>query len=272
MFGPRSPAAPMVISNDHDRSTADAERDSEVDDLAETTRQQLTKMYDARLAAPVLVDGDAAAPAPQPAPTRAPARSRPSTPRAVRPQRLGRRKLLIAVALLVVAVLGVRYVRGALAKNDAAAVRDPNTAVESLPWHTVRYGEILVDLPTKASTATLDDTSGNSYRYDRYVLPDVTFTVTVRSAIPSLSSDAALRGYTTSVVSQLGGRVLNGVARDVTFGTSFSASVDLPDGPAQMYVLSTSGSVIELRADIPRESSGRALKIYERVIRSFAPA
>ena len=63
-----------------------------------------------------------------------------------------------------------------------------------------------------------------------------------------------------------------GLARDVTFGTSFSASLELPDGPAQMYVLSSIGSVIELQADIPEQSSGRALKIYERVIRSFAPA
>jgi hypothetical protein len=163
-------------------------------------------------------------------------------------------------------------VRGALGGDDAAAVRDPTTAVDKLPWRTVRYGDVLVDMPTHASSATLADASGSSYRYDRYVLPDLTLTITVRDAAPSLSSDAALRSYSTSIASQLGGRVLVGVARDVTFGTSFAANLDLPDGPAQLYVLSTRGSLIELHADISDESSGRALRIYEQIIRSFSPA
>ena len=38
------------------------------------------------------------------------------------------------------------------------------------------------------------------------------------------------------------------------------------------YVLSTRGSLIELHADISDEASGRALKIYEQIIRSFSPA
>jgi hypothetical protein len=144
--------------------------------------------------------------------------------------------------------------------------------VDKLPWRTVRYGDTLVDLPTHASSATLVDASGSPYRYDRYVLPDITFTITARAPMPGLSSDAALRSYATSIASQLGGRLLVGVARDVTFGTSFSASVELPEGPAQLYVLSTSDSLIELQAEIDDGENGRALKIYEQVIRSFNPA
>lgn len=250
---------------------SDARPDNVV--LAETTRQQLTKMYDARVTAPALVEADIATPATRPEPSRARARARPrATERVVRTPRPGRRKAVLGIVLLVAALLGVRYVRSAFANDAAAALRDPSTPVDSLPWRTVRYGDILVELPTNSSSATLDNSTGSSYRYDRYVLPDVTLTVTVSAPNPTLSTDAALRSYTSSVATQLGGRLLLGLARDVTFGTSFSASLKLPDGPAQMYILRTSGSLIELRADIANQSSGRALKIYERVIRSFAPA
>ena len=265
MFGPRTPQSPTVAT----------ELDTVIDDLAETTRQQLTKMYNARVAAPARVEADSATPAartePSPPPSRATERPR-ATERVVRAPRPGRRKVVIGIVLLVTALLGVRYVRSALASDAAAAVRNPSTPVDNLPWRTVRYGDVLVELPTKSSSATLDDSAGISYRYDRYVLPDVTFTVTVRAPNPTLVSDSALRSYSSSVAGQLGGRMMFGLARDVTFGTSFSASLELPDGPAQMYVLSSIGSVIELQADIPEQSSGRALKIYERVIRSFAPA
>jgi hypothetical protein len=273
MFGARTPMAPNAAPGEPARVAAEPARDSEVDDLAETTRQQLTKMYDARVAAPVLVEPEATPPAARPdaPPSRATVIRRERT-RVEGASRSGRRKLLYAIVLLVVAVLGVRYVRSALANDNAAAVRDPTTAVDKLPWRTVHYGDMLVAMPTHASSATLVDGTGGSYHYDRYVLPDVTFTITVRDAVPSLSSDAALRSYTTSVASQLGGRVLAGIARDVTFGTSFAASLDLPDSPAQLYVLNTRDSLIELRADIPDDASGRALKIYEQVIRSFSPA
>jgi hypothetical protein len=273
MFGPHTPAPASGFPDEAGRATADQVGAPEVDDLAETTRQQLTRMYDARVAAPALVDSDASASAPRtdPAPAR-PARRRATTSRVERTPHPGRRKLLLGVVLLVVAVLAVRYVRHALAGDDAAVVNDPTTAVDKLPWRTVRYGDVLVQLPTHASSATLSDASGSSYRYDRYVLPDLTLTVTMHAAEPSLHSDAALRSYTTSLAGQLGGRLLLGASSDVTFGTAFSANLDLPEGQAQMYVLSTRDALIEVQAELRDEETGRAAKIYERVIRSFTPA
>jgi hypothetical protein len=103
------------------------------------------------------------------------------------------------------------------------------------------------------------------------VLPDVTLSVTVHEGAPALATDGALRGYAQSLAAQLGGRMLNGTASDATFATAFSARLDLPGGPAYLYLLSMNGELVELRADIPDEASGRAVRIYEQVIRSFQP-
>ena len=246
------------------------ERDDVVsasDEVAEETRQQLARMYDTRHAAPAPPDADAdarvdALSAPQPA--------RPVTPHERR-SRKGRGKVLLALAAAVAVVLGARYVRATLADQDRVTAQDPSTPVDKLPWHRAQYGSVTVQVPTNASTATLDTATGGAFRYERYVLPDLTLTVTTRDAVASLSNEAGLRSYASQVVVQLGGRLLSGFARDATFGTTFSASIELPEGQSYLYLLSTPTEVIEVRAEVRDSSTGRALKIYERVIRSFNP-
>lgn len=232
------------------------------DAVAEATRQQLARMYDTRLAAPGPIDADR----PEGAPRRDTSASRPD-----RGPRKGRGKVLLALALAVGVVVGVRYIRATLADGDRAAAQNPTTPVDKLPWQLVQYGQVTVQMPTVASTATRDTTSGGAYRYERFVLPDLTLTVISRDAVASMSTDVSLRSYAGQVAVQLGGRLTTGFARDVTFGTTFSASVDLPEGQSYLYVLSTPTEVVEVRAEIGDPSSGRALKIYERVIRSFSP-
>ena len=88
------------------------------DAVAEATRRQLARMYDARLAAPGPIDADR----PEGAPRRDTTASRPD-----RGPRKGRGKVLLALALAVGVVVGVRYIRATLADGDRAAAQNPTT-------------------------------------------------------------------------------------------------------------------------------------------------
>jgi hypothetical protein len=177
--------------------------------------------------------------------------------------------VLVAV-VLVVALLGVRAVRGALAGDDGALVRDPTTAVERLPWRTEKYGDLAIAVPTAPVPSEVDAASGFG-RYDRYVLPDVTLTITSRDAVAGLDTDAALRSYATQAAQLAGGGVATGFARDLTFGTAFSATLQTPDGVGYLYVVSTPTGVVVIRADAASVESGRPTRIFEHVIRSVTP-
>ena len=79
-----------------------------------------------------------------------------------------------------------------------------------------------------------------------------------------VKSTVTIGGYT------LLSRIL-GFARDVTFGTAFSASIEQPAGSAYLYVLSTRSELIEVQADLTGPPGGRATRIYEQLIRSITP-
>jgi len=126
-------------------------------------------------------------------------------------------------------------------------------------------------VPIGATTKSADPAGVGTYRYERYVLPDVTLSVTVRSATSALATEVSLRSYASELAEQSGGRLTSGFARDVTFGTAFSASIEQPAGSAYLYVLSARNELIEVQADLTGPPGGRATRIYEQLIRSITP-
>ena len=245
-----------------------------------STREQLARMYDARTAAPVVAP--AVAPAASVAATAGPttarrtARVRATPAQDARDAREAtmttrrRRRIVVAVVMAVVAVLGVRQLRDALHGDDAALARDPTTAVDRLPWRTEAYGDLSVSVPTTPEQSEVDAASGFG-RYDRYVLPDITLTITSRGPVAGLDTDAALRSYASQAAQLAGGAVTSGFARDLTFGTAFSATLQTSEGTGYLYVVSTSSEVLTIRADAASVASGRPTSIFERVIRSVTP-
>jgi hypothetical protein len=233
----------------------------------ELTRQQLSRLYDARTAAPVLVEAEsprAEADAAPPAPSRGAADAR------VREVRRNRQRAALVVVALVLGYVGLRVVRHAMDDDSAAAVRDPSTAVNALPWRDEAYGELTVRVPTTPDPRTVDAASGYS-RFDRYDLPDVLITITSRAPVPGLATEAGLRTYAAQAAQLGGGGLANGFARDLTFGTAFSATLDVPDGVGYLYVVSTPTEVLEIRADASSTETGRPTRIFEQIIRSVSP-
>ena len=250
----------------------------------ELTRQQLSRLYDARTAAPVLVEAEApragadASPPTPSAPPRSATRTRtsraePSRGAAdarVREVRRNRQRAALVVVALVLGYVGLRVVRHAMDDDSAAAVRDPSTAVNALPWRDEAYGELTVRVPTTPDPRTVDAASGYT-RFDRYDLPDVLITITSRAPVPGLATEAGLRTYAAQTAQLGGGGLANGFARDLTFGTAFSATLDVPDGVGYLYVVSTPTEVLEIRADASSTETGRPTRIFEQIIRSVSP-
>lgn len=251
----------------------------------ELTRQQLSRLYDARTAAPVLVEAEAPrAGADTAAPTASSAAARPATrvrtgraaplrgaPDATaRAVRRNRQRAALVVVALVLGYVGLRVVRHAMDDDSAAAVRDPSTAVNALPWRDEAYGDLTVKVPTTPDPRAVDAASGYS-RFDRYDLPDVSITITSRAPVPGLATEAGLRTYAAQAAQLGGGGLANGFARDLTFGTAFSATLDVSDGVGYLYIVSTPTEVLEIRADAASTETGRPTRIFEQIIRSVTP-
>ena len=246
-----------------------ADRPTLPDGVAETTRLHLARLYDARVAPP----GAAMSPSTNTAsPTAVPAPRREVSGRPIPQERKKPRgRALLVIVVLVVGVFSVRAARHALADQANATAQNPKTPVDKLPWRTVRYGDLTMSVPIAPTTKSADAGGVGTYRYERYALPDVTFSVTVRSATSALATEVSLRSYASDLAEQSGGRLTSGFARDVTFGTAFSASIEQPAGSAYLYVLSTRSELIEVQADLTGPPGGRATRIYEQLIRSITP-
>ena len=249
-----------------------ADRPTLSDGVAETTRLQLARLYDTRVAPPSAPPSVPTSPSTNAKATAAPAPRRETSGRPIPQERKKPRgRVLLVIVVLVVGLFGVRAARHALADQANATAQNPKTPVDKLPWRFVQYGDLTMNVPIAATTKSGDAGGAGTYRYERYVLPDVTLSVTVHVATNALGTEAGLRSYANGLAEQAGGRLTSGFARDVTFGTAFSASIELPAGSAYLYVLSTRNELIEVQADLTGSPGVRATRIYEQLIRSITP-
>ena len=225
------------------------------DELAELTRRRLVKLYDARTAAPVLLDVDTPVNGSRPSP-----RSTGAT--AGRRARRSRWRVAVAVVLVAAAIAGGGTVVDLFDAGDQGRLADATTPIDKLPWRTVRSDQLRMIAPGAPVGA-----AGSAYQ--RYALPDLDLMVTVRDPAPSLTSDVALRSYTSQLASLLGGRLIEGFALVSSEGTGFSARLDVDRRTTLLYVLSAPGAVVEVRGDLLSADSVRAQAIFERTINSI---
>ncbi len=225
------------------------------DELAELTRRRLVKLYDARTAAPVLLDVDTPVNGSRPSPRSTGAGSG-------RRARRSRWRVAIAVVLVVAAIAGGGTLVDLFDADDQGRLTDATTPIDKLPWRTVRSDQVRMIAPGEPVGAT-----GSAYQ--RYALPDLDLMVTVREPAPSLTSDVALRSYTSQLASLVGGRLIEGSALVSSEGTGFSARLDVDRRTTLLYVLSAPGAVVEVRGDLLGGDPARAQAIFERTINSI---